>query len=85
MRVQYRAVTPKKASADLAMATVKEEQIALGEIEKNLAEEQNDVEKQKIEYDEKVTKKEDLIAKVSVYIIILFFIAFYQNYYDINT
>lgn len=53
------------------MTTVKEEQIALEEMEINLMKEQNCLEKQKTEYDEKVTKKEHLITKVSVYVIYL--------------
>lgn len=47
------------------MAIVREEQIALRDIEGKLTEKQNLLEKQKLEYDEKVMKKEYLITKVS--------------------
>lgn len=71
---KIRTVSPKKASADLAMSTVKEEKIALEEIERNLTEKQNILEKQKLEYEETITKKENHINKVSMtkYINILF-------------
>jgi len=47
------------------MATVKDEQIALGEAERKLTEKQTLLEKRKLEYDETVVKKEYLIARVS--------------------
>lgn len=56
-------------SADLAMAKVKEEQIALKELEENLSKKQILLEKQKLDYDEKIIKKEHLITKVSFIII----------------
>jgi hypothetical protein len=59
------------------MATVKEEQKALGEMEKNLSVEQHCLEKHVIEYDEKVMEKEHLITKVNIYIFLI--TAFYQS------
>lgn len=53
------------------MAVVKNGQTALGEMEKNLSEEQHCLEKHIIEYDEKVLEKEHLITKVRVYIFCL--------------
>lgn len=50
------------------MATVKEEQLALEIMEKNLKESENLLEKQKLEHDEKFHKKENLIIKVNRYI-----------------
>lgn len=47
------------------MATVKEEQISLGEAERKLTEKQTFLEKQKLEYDETVVEKEYFVAKVS--------------------
>lgn len=47
------------------MAIVREQQIALIDIEGKLTEKQNLLEKQKLEYDEKIMKKEYLITKVS--------------------
>lgn len=47
------------------MTTVKDEKIALEEIERNLTEKQNLLETQKLDYDETVTTKENLITKVS--------------------
>lgn len=61
---KIRATAPKRASADLAMATVQEEQKSIGELEVDLTEKQNLLEKQKLEYDERVVEKEHLIAKV---------------------
>lgn len=46
------------------MATVQEEQISLGELEVDLTEKQNLLERQKLEYDERIIEKEHLIAKV---------------------
>lgn len=57
-------------TADLAMAKVKEDQISLKKLEENLTEKQSLLEKQKLDYDENITKKEQLITKVS-YIIIM--------------
>jgi len=62
-------------TADLAMAKVKEDQISLKKLEENLTEKQSLLEKQKLDYDENITKKEQLITKVSYNIII-------SNYYD---
>ncbi|VVC43185.1 Dynein heavy chain, domain-2,Dynein heavy chain domain,Dynein heavy chain, domain-1,Dynein heavy chain, P- [Cinara cedri] len=59
----YRTIAPKKASTDLVMAIVKEEQKALKNIEKNLTEKNNFLEKQKLEYNEKNIKKEHFITK----------------------
>lgn len=56
-------------TADLAMSKVKEDQISLKELEENLAEKQSLLEKQKLDYDENITKKEQLITKVSCIII----------------
>lgn len=57
-------------TADLAMAKVKEDQISLKKLEENLTEKQSLLEKQKLDYDENITKKEQLITKVSYNIII---------------
>lgn len=62
-------------TADLAMAKVKEDQISLKKLEENLTEKQSLLEKQKLDYDENITKKEQLITKVSYNIII-------SNWYD---
>lgn len=62
---KIRAVFPKRTSADLAMTTVKEEKIALEEIERSLMEKQNLLEQQKIEYEETITEKENGINRVS--------------------
>ncbi|XP_008181522.3 dynein heavy chain 2, axonemal [Acyrthosiphon pisum] len=59
----YRTITPKRVTADLAMAKVKEDQISLKKLEENLAEKQNLLEKQKLDFDENITKKEQLITK----------------------
>lgn len=58
-------MAPKRTSADLAMAAVREKQLTLKEMEENLKEKQNLLEKQKLEHDEKLNKKEHLIIKVS--------------------
>lgn len=47
------------------MTKVKEDKIALEEVQKNLVENQNLLEKQKLDYDETVTDKENCILKVS--------------------
>lgn len=65
-----RAITPKRATADLAMAKFQEEQVALKELEENLTKKQSLLEKQKLDYDENIIKKEDLITSVSKIIII---------------
>lgn len=52
------------------MAKVKEDQISLKKLEENLTEKQSLLEKQKLDYDENITKKEQLITKVSYNIII---------------
>jgi len=57
-------------TADLAMAKVKEDQISLKKLEENLTEKQSLLEKQKLDYDENITKKEQLITKVSCIIIL---------------
>jgi len=59
------------------MAKVKEEQISFKELEENLTKKQSLLEQQKLDYDEKIIKKEQLITKVS-YIIIIYN---YQPYY----
>lgn len=46
------------------MAIIKEEQETLIRIEESLFEKQNFLDKQKLEYDEKILKKEHLITKV---------------------
>lgn len=56
-------------AADLAMAKVKEEQISFKELEGNLTKKQSLLEQQKLDYDEKIIKKEQLITKVSSIII----------------
>ncbi|CAI6360698.1 unnamed protein product [Macrosiphum euphorbiae] len=58
-----RTITPKRVTADLAMAKVKEDQISLKNLEENLTEKQSLLEKQKLDYDENITKKEQLITK----------------------
>jgi len=57
-------------AADLAMVKVKEEQIFFKELEENLTKKQSLLEQQKLDYDENIIKKEQLITKVSSIIII---------------
>lgn len=57
-------------AADLAMAKVKEEQTSLKDLEENLTKKQSLLEQQKLDYDENIIKKEQLITKVSSIIII---------------
>lgn len=49
------------------MTKVKEEQVSLAKMEENLIEKQSHLEKQKLEYDEEIIKKDQLIIKVSIH------------------
>lgn len=64
-------MTPKRVTADLAMAKVREDQISLKELEENLTKKQSLLEKQKLDYDENITEKEHLSNKVS-HIIVMY-------------
>jgi len=66
-------------TADLAMAKVKEDQISLKELEENLTKKQSILEKQKLDYDENITKKEHLSNKVSYYVLL----SIMCNYYSL--
>ncbi|XP_060835340.1 dynein axonemal heavy chain 2-like [Rhopalosiphum padi] len=63
VKMYNKTITPKRVAADLAMAKVKEEQTSLKDLEENLTKKQSLLEQQKLDYDENIIKKEQLITK----------------------
>lgn len=58
-------MAPKKESADSALASLKEKQLALSVAQEQLAELQNILLKLKINFDSKMEEKEELVRRVN--------------------